>query len=754
MTSTSGLILFSLISGLLGGDSDNRTAEEMGNQETRIESPARLAPVGEFTFIHMSDTHVNPFFEPLSDYSAERSYLCMREAIGLKDLMVDAYRDPDLISDPEFLINTGDVSEYGFPGITLGVIDEFMEELEIPQFWVAGNHDNTWVTDTDLFKKRYGGLNYMFEYEEVYFIGLNTATIQDPVPSFSHDTLQFLEETLDDIDEEDPVIIFFHHPISTGGFASDYEQHRFLDRVRKNNVVAVLVGHTHSSRVEKIDGIDFVHGGSTFSKGADNSKDGFNIVHFDKDFITIAFRFCETDQVTGKLLQKPRESKTDYPEIDISSPSEYGVYTGDRISVSASTDLSRANLRAGRALLNGETPVDAELSGGSLKGRILERNLKNGAHYLKVEFDSSTETYNRTIPFFVDRDEDNTEGVAKWRKQLDGGIKANPFIYDETVYVPSTTGKLYALKQSSGSTRWTFEAGGEIVSTPIDYLGYILFGSGDGRFYSVSDSGELSWDFPTEAGIFSSPVVDDDYVYFGNNAGEVYAIDAFTGRLRWVNKDAQYSVEAPVTLNASHVIFGAWDGYVYALDKETGETIWKQGSAMNMERKSEGSYFTRYYGPADAPGAVINDYIYYPDRGYRLGKYDLEGNFLGSVTQDVTAITDVPGTGLFIRRVSNPPQMISTEGDVLWEGSTTLGRIPAPATYKYNKIYALTSTGQLEVYEASSGQKLWDYKVTPDLYVFSSPAVDIDENVYTTDIDGWVTCIQPPKVLRELGNVW
>jgi outer membrane protein assembly factor BamB len=146
-------------------------------------------------------------------------------------------------------------------------------------------------------------------------------------------------------------------------------------------------------------------------------------------------------------------------------------------------------------------------------------------------------------------------------------VTAAPAVVDGTVYVGAWDGKMYALRLSDGSERWTFQtesspgaAFGPIVSSAavadVKIAGVtkrlVIFGAGPRLYALDASNGAQVWvldksmalsETPTE--IESSPVVHGGIVYVGidtHNQGEdvtggirggLLAVDAVTGSLIW-----------------------------------------------------------------------------------------------------------------------------------------------------------------------------------------------------------------------------
>ena len=171
-----------------------------------------------------------------------------------------------------------------------------------------------------------------------------------------------------------------------------------------------------------------------------------------------------------------------------------------------------------------------------------------------------------------------------WQYATEGMITAPPKINDNTVYVGSWDGNIYAVDSISGDLRWKYETGWGIDSTPDVSDGTVFVGSLDNNFYALEEeTGELKWAFTCKSAIHSSPVIYGEYVFFGSDDGRFYALNKEDGDLEWsftpgysINNDNANNyittpiLSSPVAENGV-VYFGA-KGNVYALDAQTFET--------------------------------------------------------------------------------------------------------------------------------------------------------------------------------------
>jgi quinohemoprotein ethanol dehydrogenase len=97
----------------------------------------------------------------------------------------------------------------------------------------------------------------------------------------------------------------------------------------------------------------------------------------------------------------------------------------------------------------------------------------------------------------------------------------------------------------------------------------------------------FAWEYQlgTRRGLEATPVVVDGVMYVSGNFGRVYAIDAATGRERWVydpEVDGQWgryaccdAVNRGLAVWQGRVYVGALDGYLHAIDAATGRRVFK-----------------------------------------------------------------------------------------------------------------------------------------------------------------------------------
>ena len=170
-----------------------------------------------------------------------------------------------------------------------------------------------------------------------------------------------------------------------------------------------------------------------------------------------------------------------------------------------------------------------------------------------------------------------------WDEPFDtgGNIIGGVAVANDTLFVGSSNGKLYAVDISTGRAKQGFDpyrTGAKIVSTPVVQGGVVYFGSLDHKLYAIdAATGKLKWDFTTGGGIGSPPliekdVLDRDVLYFGSFDSKFYAVYADSGGPKWERPFEAGNWFWSEALHHDGIIYVcSLDHNVYAIDAESGK---------------------------------------------------------------------------------------------------------------------------------------------------------------------------------------
>ena len=153
---------------------------------------------------------------------------------------------------PEFVMSVGDLIN----GYTEDVdqiksqweeFDEFVSRLEMPFFYVAGNHDISNKVMEDIWKERLGATYYHFVYHDVLFLCLNSEEGLDAHRSsfFSEQQRAYVKQTLAANPEVRWTMVFLHKPVWLAEERSD-ERKQEVEKSGWKEIESMLQGRKHT----------------------------------------------------------------------------------------------------------------------------------------------------------------------------------------------------------------------------------------------------------------------------------------------------------------------------------------------------------------------------------------------------------------------------------------------------------------------------------------------------------------------------
>jgi hypothetical protein len=622
----------------------------------------------DFTFVQISDTHVEVRFagDPVPKaLRGEETFRWMAEELK-KPQHIGALE----FAAPEFVISTGDITEFGAPGETWKDVLKLYAWLPCEWWPVMGNHDNTWNPITVPYGEllatktiaRKSELSYSFDRHGCHFVVLNSATLNEPMPTIDVKDLNWLSSDLAWVEPRTPVFVFLHHPPDSGEFAQPYTS-RMLFQVLDNwNIALIAYGHGHAVEHHQVFGMDCVQGGSTFAmKDADNR--GYNMVTVKDGVLRVAYRYLNDAKPEQVLVEKPLVPKRTLGVVEMKSKEVPGfghglgevgdadmmnVMVEERFFEDLGPDPSRLTLLLdGVAALSGAwsdvrerpgyktlgvNPVQPHTRSWTWRGSFGE--VAPGRHLVTVE----------------ERLPDGGQRQASWFM-----TQRSPVI--EEVDIPSATA--------------TTEFGRRLLAGSIRYE--------------------------------------------GDANGRMTAFEGSDNAIKWTFETTGHAIESAPVIAGNLLVFGAWDGFVYALDKETGTCVWRELSPKAREMNG-----SRYYSAADCSPVVIGNRIFVCDRGYELAWYSLTGELHKLPFENIAAIgLSEDGQHLNLRGKDDVLTRIDRDGHVVWTTKVALGRFPCAPSEVQGMIVVCSDKGLVSWIGADDGQIQTQWQATSGAYVMS-----------------------------------
>ena len=182
---------------------------------------------------------------------------------------------------------------------------------------------------------------------------------------------------------------------------------------------------------------------------------------------------------------------------------------------------------------------------------------------------------------------DAKTGKILWRRLLPSRTESSPVFDNDRIYFGSENGTVYALLAADGSVRWTFKASGAVKCALALADGKLYFGDYSGRVYAIHQAdGTRSWStghqgldasacargsstrrprWPTGASSSATRTArcTRSRPTTASSPGRTRPAATSTPRPRW-----RTSARGPT------VFFGSYDGKFYAVDAQSGKTKW------------------------------------------------------------------------------------------------------------------------------------------------------------------------------------
>lgn len=324
---------------------------------------------------------------------------------------------------------------------------------------------------------------------------------------------------------------------------------------------------------------------------------------------------------------------------------------------------------------------------------------------------------------------------------------------------PAHTGVYQSPAPRLTETKWRFETGGKVMSSPAVVNGVVYVGSNDGNLYALrAADGSLAWKFAARLAVSSSPAVADGLVYVSSVDGKIYAVSASTGELKWkfaTGGERRFSapgihgippatemmpdpfdvfLSSPVVAGG-RVYIGSGDHNVYALDAATGTLVWKHQTGDVV-----------HASPAVADGVVYigswDRYMYALDAATGAVRWKFETGDDQTIHNQIgiaSSAAVIDGVVLFGCRDGHFYAVDAKTGAKKWAEDNKMGWVIASPAVKDGVVYFPTSDGtQFKAITIATGALLW--RTVNKAVSFSSPAIAGDV-VYFGAHDGWLRAL-------------
>ena len=277
-----------------------------------------------------------------------------------------------------------------------------------------------------------------------------------------------------------------------------------------------------------------------------------------------------------------------------------------------------------------------------------------------------------------------------WDKSVGDGSedffsRLKPIVAYKTVFSASRAGDVYAFDVDSGQEIWHADL-------------------------SDIDDERSFWDSRVPALLAGGPVAGLNKVFIGSENGKLYALDAKSGELAWQANIKGEIISAPA-VDSGVVVVNAASGIMKAFNADDGKELWK------IDQNVPALTLRGVSSPVIASGGVL----------------------VGTSKGGVNVYLLEKGQQGWSTEIGEPA------------GSTELERVidvdSAPVVFG-DKIYAVSSLGNLAAIELKSGRILWKRQYS------SYRQISIDRNtIYLTNVLGHVYAIDRINGIERWSNL-
>ncbi len=493
-----------------------RSAAGWESSREDIDFQLRPAPARgrkPFRFVHITDSHV----------TLDQNGPTFGDFVAAELARVVS------IAKPAFLTIGGDLTESG-------KIDELrhyrnaVSLLCTPVFSMFGGHDGIderftdWpygdITKTRHYEQIIGPAWYSFDWGGWHFVMYPNEENCFSSADRRH-LRQWLELDLSQQASDRPIIMTTH---------SD-EIAAIEDLVSRYNVVLVLFGHWHSSKVIRRGGRIEACTPPPAWGGNDTSPRGYRVVEVDRDTVQLELKVLTPAQSPQPL--------TDFGPFRV------------EWQQSLPTPVHRCG------------PVSA---GNNLLMAVGDEEMKErqGLHC----FDART-------------------GDEHWRVATDTSIKNQPVVTGNLCVAVSVAGQVHAVDVVTGSMRWKVRMPGYPdrwnYASPAADGQSVYVGTQQGLLSHRLKDGQCEWQAPLEYDVFTwrcaaGPVLHGELVLFFQARRGIVAVSRKTGELRWRRAVAEHGgfadqYPSPVVVDG-RLVSGGDSGHLVVLDAATGNVVW------------------------------------------------------------------------------------------------------------------------------------------------------------------------------------
>ncbi|MCP4986909.1 MAG: PQQ-binding-like beta-propeller repeat protein [Colwellia sp.] len=173
-----------------------------------------------------------------------------------------------------------------------------------------------------------------------------------------------------------------------------------------------------------------------------------------------------------------------------------------------------------------------------------------------------------------------SDGNEKWQRELGSKTSGNLLLTEDKILVLTSDGIFYALNSETGETEWQIATAGESfidgwdyhTNSPIIFDNKIYLPSTSGTLYvlNIADGSEVTT-YTLNERLRGTPTIVENTLYVSSNRG-IFSINLADGSENWHKMDM---VPSSPAVDSGVLVVGSRDTFVTARDAETGDKLWQ-----------------------------------------------------------------------------------------------------------------------------------------------------------------------------------
>ena len=314
-----------------------------------------------------------------------------------------------------------------------------------------------------------------------------------------------------------------------------------------------------------------------------------------------------------------------------------------------------------------------------------------------------------------------SDPVLLWEYKHGVRTVASAIVYKDVTYFCDKHGLLIGIDRDGKEvSRIDLDAPMEASFMVLDSVLYLGMIDGDVRAVSLADGSQL-WSFQTEGQINAAPALTTvnghSYLLAGSYDNNMYTIDASTGTLKGLASTGYY-INGAAAVWGEYALFGGCDSWLRMVNCTTGVAA----DSVQLDA----------YIPSSP--AIADDMVYVADYSGNVYEISLTGGRFNScrklrtAADDEGAMLSMPAVGrkyLYVLADERYIQCLDRrDGTLIWQQTLKSESGESSPLICRDRVIASTKSGIITIYDARTGERLWEYETGEQIISTPAPLSD------------------------------